>query len=89
MADEGVVLPIPISPVPTMATPSALAWPASSIPTSHGGNRLFPRHGRSLGEVARTAGDLLPDQPGELTEIVIHPDVHHPHFGPGSGGPAR
>ena len=86
MAEDGVVLPMPISPVPTRPIPSALALVGQLDADLHGGQGLVTGHGRSLGKVAGAAGDLCVDQSRGIAEVIIDPHIHHPHLGPDMAG---
>ena len=55
-------------------------------PHQQGPQGLFPGHGRLLGHIAGTVSHLPGDELRNVAEIVVDPDVHHLHPGPGVAG---
>ena len=86
IAADGVVLPMPMSPVPRRSTPLWMRLEASSKPVKHRLERLFRGHGRPAGQIAGAAADLADQQAVAVfqaggVEVRDDPHVGHPHLG--------
>ena len=55
-------------------------------PHQEGLKGLIPGEGRFLGHIAGAVGHLPVDEFGDVAEIVVDPDIHHRHPGPGMPG---